>query len=84
MNLFKYALVVKLILEGKVEHLNKKVSELLNGQITMPKQSSKWKGTSIGRDKNGYFCCTHRARTKSYESPDDIPLSKIKRIKSTG
>lgn len=39
---------------------------------------------SIKKDKNGYFAYTHRARTKSYDSPNKIPLNKIKFIESTG
>ena len=45
---------------------------------------SKMKDVSLGKDKNGYFVYTHRARSKSYESPEKIPDSKIKFIKSTG
>lgn len=41
-------------------------------------------GVSLGRDRQGYFVYTHRARSKSYPSPERIPLSKIKFIKSTG
>jgi len=38
----------------------------------------------IGKDKNGYFACTHRARTKSYPSKKDIPINKLRFIESTG
>ena len=41
-------------------------------------------GCGVGLDKNGYFVYTHRARSKSYPSKDDIPMSKIKFIESTG
>lgn len=44
----------------------------------------KVKGCSLGKDKNGYFAYTHRARSKSYKSPYKIPKSKIKFIESTG
>lgn len=36
------------------------------------------------QDKNGWYVCTHRARSKSYPSIDDIPISKLKFIESTG
>lgn len=38
---------------------------------------------SLGKDKDGYFAYTHRARTNSYKSPTDIPKSKIEFINST-
>ena len=41
-------------------------------------------GFSMGMDKNGYFIHTHRARSKSYESPDKISVRDIKFIDSTG
>jgi len=41
-------------------------------------------GFSMGIDKNGYFIHTHRARSKSYESPDKIPVKDMKFIQSTG
>ena len=39
---------------------------------------------SLGKDKDGYFCYTHRARSKSYPTPQQIPKSKIEFIESTG
>ena len=39
---------------------------------------------SFARDKDGYFCYTHRARSKSYDSIDKIPKSKVEFIGSTG
>lgn len=41
-------------------------------------------GVALRRDKNGYFVSTHRARCKSYETPDKIPIKKIQFIRSTG
>lgn len=41
-------------------------------------------GCSIGKDKNGYFAYTHRARSKSYESKDKIPVKVLKFIDTTG
>ena len=41
-------------------------------------------GVSLGKDKNGFFVYTHRARSKSYPTPHKIPKSKIKFIETTG
>jgi hypothetical protein len=41
------------------------------------------KGLSKGKDKNGVYIKTHRARSKSYPSLDKIPLSVLKFIEST-
>ncbi len=40
-------------------------------------------GSSLGRDKDGYFAYNHRSRTNSYPSPSEIPLSKIRFVGST-
>ena len=40
-------------------------------------------GCSFLKDKDGYYCSTHRARSKSYPSIDKIPLSDVKFIDST-
>lgn len=44
----------------------------------------KMQGVSLGKDKDGYFVYTHRARCSSYPTPHKIPASKIKFIESTG
>ena len=41
-------------------------------------------GISMGIDHKGYFCHTHRARSKSYPSPGEIPVKVIKSIETTG
>lgn len=41
-------------------------------------------GFDMGIDKDGYFIHTHRARSKSYSSPDKISVKDIKFIDSTG
>ena len=45
---------------------------------------TKLKEVSLGKDKNGYFVYTHRARCNSYPSPEEIPQAKIRFIGSTG
>ena len=39
---------------------------------------------SLGEDDDGYFAYTHRARSSSYPTPEEIPESKIKFIEGTG
>lgn len=64
--------------------VDKKVLDLDIGEITHCIQSGKFDGVSIGRDENGFFVCTHRARSKSYETFKKIPDYVIKFICSTG
>jgi hypothetical protein len=64
--------------------VNKRVTDLNIGEITWCKHSGKYSGVSIGRDEDGFFALTHRARCSSYPSPAEIPLKKIKWIRSTG
>lgn len=62
----------------------KKITDLEIGEGTYPRHSGRYRGVSIGRDKNGYFIFTHRARSKSYPSPQDIPDKVLSWIESTG
>ena len=39
---------------------------------------------SYGRDDDGYFCYTHRSRSKSYPSIAKLPKDKVKSVGSTG
>lgn len=39
---------------------------------------------SLGKDKNGFYVYTHRARSKSYPTPMAIPIKDVKFIGSTG
>ena len=41
-------------------------------------------GCSLGQDKNGFYAYTHRARSKSYPSPEAIPKARVKFVASTG
>eukprot|EP00825_Cyclidium_porcatum_P004804 TRINITY_DN12277_c0_g1_i3.p1 TRINITY_DN12277_c0_g1~~TRINITY_DN12277_c0_g1_i3.p1 ORF type:complete len:307 (-),score=40.68 TRINITY_DN12277_c0_g1_i3:472-1392(-) len=47
-------------------------------------KTSKSNGVSLGADKNGFYCYTHRAASKRYESPEKIPVKDIEFIESTG
>lgn len=50
---------------------------------TITKNGVKY-GCSVGKDKDGYFAYTHRARSKSYDTPQKIPVKVLKFIDSTG
>lgn len=54
-----------------------------NLQKSLTKNGKKY-GVGIGKDDDGYFAHTHRARSKSYPSKNDIPIKDLKFIKSTG
>jgi len=41
-------------------------------------------GVSFKKDKQGYFCHTHRGRSKSKPTPDGITKTELKFIESTG
>lgn len=47
------------------------------------KTASQW-GVSLKKDKNGYYCHTHRARSKSKPSPSKITKTELNFIESTG
>lgn len=69
---------------GKYTMREKPISQLGVNEITHPRRRGRYKGTSVGRDKDGFFCMTHRARCKSYPRAADIPKGKIAFIESTG
>ncbi len=50
----------------------------------MTGKSPKSSGVSMGADKDGFFVYTHRARSKSHETPDKITVKEINFIESTG
>lgn len=53
--------------------------------VPVPKKlKEKFEGVSLGKDADGYYVYTHRARSDSYEGIDKIPESKIKHIETTG
>lgn len=66
------------LLPDDAKHVNGK--ELKHGLT----RDGKRYGVSIAKDKDGYFCYTHRARSKSYPTIADIPKSALKFIDSTG
>ena len=69
---------------GKFTMKEVRISQLEINEFTTPRRSGRYRGTSVGRDKNGYFVMTHRARSKSYPRAAGIPVAKIKFVRSTG
>lgn len=58
---------------------------LESGAIKKPESlRDKMDGVSLAEDKDGYYVYTHRARSESYPTPEDIPDSVIKQIETTG
>lgn len=51
--------------------------------VPWPEEMGKFE-CSLGKDSDGYFAYTHRARSKSYPEPKQIPKYKIEFIESTG
>lgn len=47
------------------------------------KKFGKSKACSWAKDKDGYFCYTHRCRSKSYPSINDIPQKDVDFVRST-
>lgn len=77
-------------MKEKIEPLLTNKSKYNKGIVTgLVSPNIKGKGKSfasvgLGADKDGFFVHTHRARSKSYTSPDKIPNDKIVFIESTG
>lgn len=64
--------------------VHKNIQELKVGEGTFSYHSGRYVGVSIGRDRNGFFVFTHRARSHSYPIPSDVPDHELKWIRSTG
>ena len=65
-----------------VDHQNP--NKLNPFEITYPFQKGRFNGVSVGKDYDGFFVATHRARSKSYKDIRRIPEYIIKKIESTG
>ncbi len=56
--------------------------------VTKPKEfldkTPKARGVTLAKDKQGFFCYTHRAASKRYKTIKAIPKSVIEFIESTG
>jgi hypothetical protein len=62
---------------------SKKESLTPTDYLQIAKRFGKNRGCSFGKDSKGFYCYTHRARSKSYISIDDIPEKEFKFIEST-
>lgn len=74
-------------LQKKYSRANKGVITELNLHPDLKKKIRDNKypdGFSMGIDKNGFFVHTHRARSKSHETPSGITAKEMKFIDSTG
>lgn len=67
-----------------VRLVDKDPNSLDIGEGTYPARGGRFKGVSVGRNKVGYFAFTHRANSREYNSPADIPDDVITYIESTG
>lgn len=66
-------------------NLNFYETKIKDESIPKPKgQEKRFDGVTIKKDNKGFYVCTHRARSNSYDSVDKIPSSVIKKIESTG
>lgn len=92
-DVIKYARIPKELKEVALEHLKEytkciksKISGLELHKDLKSKISEKDlpNGFDMGIDKDGYYIHTHRARSKSYPSPDKITVKDIKFVDSTG
>lgn len=54
------------------------------GEGTYPARGGKFRGVSVGRSKLGYCAFTHRADSRTFNTPKDIPEETVTFIRSTG
>lgn len=72
--------------ENDILEKKKHKGKILHG-LSKPKGFKKKKhsdGVSLGKDNKGYFCYTHRARSKSHSTPEKIPQKEVTFIETTG
>lgn len=69
---------------GKYIVVKKNLVQLGMNEITLPRHTGRYKGTSVGRDEHGFFVATHRCRSRSYPKPAKIPYRVIMWVRSTG
>lgn len=81
----EYKEIALTLLKGYTKAKNRVITGLqLHPLLLLKIKEGKYpNGFDMGIDKNGYFIHTHRARSKSYEKPDDISVKEIEFINST-
>ena len=73
-----------------IQYITKAQNSLITGLELHPLLNEKIKkyklpsGFSMGVDKDGYFIHTHRARSKSYPTPDGVTVEEIEKVDSSG
>ena len=68
----------------KLKMADKPIGSLAVCEYSAPRRSGRYAGVSVGRDREGFFAMTHRARSKSYPAASEIPKKVLKFIESTG
>jgi tRNA nucleotidyltransferase/poly(A) polymerase len=76
-------LISKYLTGGSTYHEGGHIHGLMKPK-EFTEKTPKSSGVSLGADKNGFYCYTHRARCKSYELPEKISVKDINFIESTG
>jgi hypothetical protein len=76
-------LIGKYLISGSEYHEGGHLYELSKPNALREK-STKANGVSMGADKNGFYVYTHRARSKSHPTPEQITIKEIEFIESTG
>jgi len=83
MSLYKIPLEVLFESKKKKDYEPLTASEIKEFNDSHEKTASQY-GVSLKKDNKGYFCHTHRARSKSKSSPSKITKTELKFIESTG
>lgn len=52
--------------------------------IEMVSKTFRGKGCSLFKCHLGYYCATHRCRSKIYDNPKDIPQKEVDFVATTG
>jgi len=76
-------LIAKYMTGGSTYHMGGRVHGLLKPK-EFSEKTPKSQGVSLGADKDGFYCYTHRAASPRHATPGDIPIKEIEFIESTG
>lgn len=63
---------------------HKKTYTVISKTAEFKAKTPKSSGVTLAKDKDGFFCYTHRAASKRYKTINAIPKSVIEFIESTG
>lgn len=75
--------ILKYLGSGSTYHMGGWVRGLIKPK-EFTEKTPKSNGVSLGADKDGFYCYTHRAASKRHDSPGKIPIKEIEFIESTG